>query len=243
MMRSRVPFVLTVLLGATLTALPAIGRARRPAGIDRAVQLTATIEGSGVYGAGVLVDPAAGFLLTAFHVVKDMQRPRVTFSDGVQAFARVVDTDPRLDVALLQIPPQPARPVPTFGDATALGPGEEVFAVGAPRRLAFTVSRGIVSFVGRIVDGVPYVQTDIPINEGNSGGPVVDAEGALVGMMSFIYRGAQGLSFAFPLQQARERFASFLRRSVSAPAASPQAAATSTGARPTSGPSRWPSHD
>jgi S1-C subfamily serine protease len=228
----RAPVVLTVLFAATLTALPSVGGARRPDGIDRAVRLTATIEDNGVYGAGVLVDPAAGFLLTAHHVVKDMRRPRVTFSDGVSVFARVVDSDPRLDVALLQIPPQPARPAPKFGDAATLGAGEEVFAVGAPRRLGFTVSRGIVSFVGRIVDGVPYVQTDIPINEGNSGGPVVDEHGALVGIMSFIYRGAQGLSFAFPLPQARERFARFLRGTITSPAASPQAAVTSTAARP-----------
>src|SRR5204863_177219 len=72
--------------------------------------------------------------------------------------------------------------------------------------LGFTVSRGIVSYVNRELDGARWLQTDLPINDGNSGGPVINARGELVGMMSFILRGAQGMSFALPVNVAMGRF-------------------------------------
>jgi S1-C subfamily serine protease len=149
--------------------------------------------------------PAAGLVVTALHVVEEMRAPRVAFADGRSFDAHVVESDKALDLALLEIPPQ-RRSAPVLGDATALRPGEEVYAIGYPRRLGFTVSRGIVSFVGRVMEGTRWIQTDLPINDGNSGGPVVNARGELVGMMSFILRKAQGISFALPANYAAERF-------------------------------------
>jgi serine protease Do len=164
---------------------------------------TVTVDGDGVYGAGVLIDPPRGLVLTCNHVVASMKKPRVAFTDGTSFPAQLVDSDRALDVALLRIPPQ-RRSAPLLAEPD--GPGQEIFAVGYPRRLAFTLSRGIVSFVGRVVDGVRWLQTDLPMNEGNSGGPVVNARGELLGLMSFVYRGAQGLSFAVPARAAVERF-------------------------------------
>jgi serine protease Do len=93
-----------------------------------------------------------------------------------------------------------------MGDASHLQPGEEVFAVGMPRKLPFTVSRGVVSFVGREMEGARYLQVDMNINDGNSGGPVVTSNGEFVGIMSFIYRRSQGLSFALPTNEILAAF-------------------------------------
>jgi S1-C subfamily serine protease len=172
----------------------------------RALAYTVTIEEHGVYGSGILVVPRAGLVLTAAHVVSDMSRPLVSFGDGQQFSGRLVDSDRALDLALLEIPPQ-ERPAPQFGDPLALDAGDEVYAVGCPRHLPFSVARGIVSYLGRMMDGARWLQTDIPVNEGNSGGPVVDRTGRLVAMTSFILRRAQGLSFALPIAYALERFA------------------------------------
>ena len=175
-------------------------------GVALALRYTVTIEGDGVYGSGIVIAPAAGLVLTALHVVENVRTPRVTFVDGRAMPAEVIDSDKVLDVALLRIAPQPQLVGPKLGDALALRPAEEVYAVGCPRRLGFTVSRGIVSYVGREMDGARYIQTDLPINDGNSGGPVVNARGELVGMMSFILRHSQGLAFALPVNYAAARF-------------------------------------
>jgi S1-C subfamily serine protease len=180
---------------------------------NQAIDWTVTVDGNGVYGAGVLIDPSRGLVLTCRHVVAEMKSPRVAFSDGASFLAQIVDSDNALDVALLRVPPQ-KRPAPPLAEAD--GPGQEIFAVGYPRRLAFTLSRGIVSFVGRVVGGVNWLQTDLPMNEGNSGGPVINARGELLGLMSFVYRGAQGISFAVPARAAVERFKGALGRSSAA---------------------------
>jgi S1-C subfamily serine protease len=179
-------------------------------GIARALSWTVTIEGNGVYGSGILVAPEAGLVVTNHHVVEEMQEPRITFYDGARVMGQVLEVDKTLDLALVQVPPQPGRHAPRWGDVTSLRPGDEVYAIGCPKHLAFTVSRGIVSFVGRDMEGTRFLQTDLPINDGNSGGPVVNARGELVGLMSFVLKQSQGLSFALPVTYAVERFANRL---------------------------------
>jgi S1-C subfamily serine protease len=179
-------------------------------GLQRALAYTVTIEGSGIYGSGVLLAPEAGLVVTNQHVVAEMPNPRVKFYDGTVVTARVLEMDRTLDLALLEVPPQRRAP-PVVGDTDALRPGDDIYAIGNPRHLGFTVSRGIVSYVGRPLDGVRYLQTDLPINDGNSGGPVVNVRGELVGVMSFVLKHSQGLSFALPLRYAAERFAARLR--------------------------------
>jgi len=88
--------------------------------------------------------------------------------------------------------------------------GDEVMAVGSPRKMYFSVSRGMVSLPNRFLDGVEYIQTDLPINVGNSGGPLVDNEGNVVGVVSFILRDSQGISFALPIDRAVARFGEHL---------------------------------
>jgi S1-C subfamily serine protease len=178
--------------------------------VESALTFSVVIEGDGVYGAGILLDPQRGLILTNYHVVLEMHSPRVTGYSGRTSAAVLLASDSKRDLALLSAPGLviPSLPPPHLGDAAHLRPGEEVYAVGMPRKLPFTVSRGIVSFVGRELDGTRYLQLDMNINDGNSGGPVVDSRGQIVGVMSFIYRRAQGLSFAVPTTEIAAAFPS-----------------------------------
>jgi S1-C subfamily serine protease len=172
------------------------------------LRVSVMIEGGGSYGAGILIDPPAGIVITNQHVVQDMHTPRVTAYDGRTGVGAVLAVDKERDLAVLSVPElvTPELAAPRLGDAAHLAPGEEVFAVGMPRKLPFTVSRGIVSYVGRQMDGERYLQVDMNINDGNSGGPVVSSRGELIGMMSFIYRRSQGLSFALPTSEIARAF-------------------------------------
>jgi S1-C subfamily serine protease len=175
-------------------------------GIARALAYTVTVEAGDRYGAGILIAPARGQVLTSAHLVGDDATVRVGFSDGTTATGRVAQRDDRLDLAIVIIPKQERAP-PLVGDGAALRAGDELYAVGNPRRLGFSVARGIVSYVGRVIDGTRYLQTDLPINPGNSGGPLINARGELVGVMSFVLKEASGLSFALPVRYAVDRFA------------------------------------
>jgi S1-C subfamily serine protease len=199
------------LAGTALAQPPSVSPPPTPSNaeediVDRALRQTVLIEGDGSYGSGIVLVPKRGLILTNWHVVEDMKAPRVTFFDGKSGFARVVDSDKGLDLALLQGPATDA-PAPEIGDAIDLRAAQPLYAIGSPRKLGFTVSRGIVSYMGRNMDGTRFIQTDLPINEGNSGGPVITSRGCVVGVMSFILRRSTGLAFALPINYAIERFA------------------------------------
>jgi S1-C subfamily serine protease len=174
----------------------------------RAQSWTAAIRADQNYGAGVVVD-ARGLVLTNLHVIDATHSISVTPFGGEPTLARVVDSDAALDLALLALP-GPTGQAATLGSASSLGVGDEVLAVGSPRKMYFSVSRGLVSFPSRSLDGVDYIQTDLPINVGNSGGPLVDRVGRVVGVVSFILKDSQGLSFALPIDRAISRFAKYL---------------------------------
>lgn len=116
-----------------------------------------------------------------------------------------------------------------LGSSAPLVVGDEVLAVGSPRKMYFSVSRGMVSFPNRFLDGIEYIQTDLPINVGNSGGPLVDRQGRIVGVVSFILRDSQGISFALPIERAVTRFAKYLEeRDAPRPRPNAQAPARAT---------------
>jgi putative serine protease PepD len=162
-----------------------------------------------------------GYLITNDHVVSGGNgSATVTFSDGNAASARVVGSDPQSDVAVLKIDQSGLTPV-RFGDSDAVQPGDPVLAIGSPLALANTVTYGIVSAVDRPVEadepGGPTryyaaIQTDAAINHGNSGGPLVDMAGQVIGINSVITSassadentpGTVGLAFAIPINQAK----------------------------------------
>jgi S1-C subfamily serine protease len=174
----------------------------------RALEHTAYLKAGPVYGAGALLDEA-GHVLTADHVVEGTDGMYATFHDDPRPNpVTVVARDKQLDLALLRLErvPEGRRPA-RIGSIVGASMGDEVFAMGAPRKMQFSLSRGIVSYVGRSFDGTLYVQTDLAANSGSSGGPVMNERGELIGISSFILKNSQGLAFAVPVDYAFRRFA------------------------------------
>jgi serine protease Do len=158
-------------------------------------------EGS---GSGFLIDPN-GFLLTNHHVVNGADRVTVTLSDGRSFRADIIGVDPALDVALLQIHARDRLPVATLGDSNALRVGEWVCAIGNPLGIyAHSVTVGVVSFLGRKLFDPnldAFIQTDAAISFGNSGGPLINARGEVVGITTAISEQASNIGFAIPISQ------------------------------------------
>jgi serine protease Do len=154
-------------------------------------------------GSGFVLD-AAGYIITNNHVVEDASEVRVQLSDKREFDATVIGTDPQTDLALLKIDAGGALPQVTLADSDAIRVGDDVIAVGNPFGLGGTVTRGIVSAAGRDINAGPYVdfiQTDAAINRGNSGGPLFDMDGKVIGVNSAIYSpsgGSVGVGFAIP---------------------------------------------
>jgi serine protease DegS len=159
-------------------------------------------------GSGVIVD-TAGHIVTNHHVIANADSIRVQLADGRVADARIVGRDPDTDLAVLKIDLTPL-PVVTFGRSDQLKVGDVVLAIGDPIGLSQTVTHGIVSATSRQQLGIApledFIQTDAPINVGNSGGALVDASGALVGINTAIVAkniGVEGIGFAIPVNMVR----------------------------------------
>jgi S1-C subfamily serine protease len=172
----------------------------------RALEFTVTVRGGPVYGAGVLIDDR--HVLTSDHVVEGVKKLEVEFYGGRPAQpAKVLARDKRLDLALLEIPSAPgSRTAATLGTIVDIEMGDAVYAMGTPRKLGFSLSRGVVSYVGRSFDGTLHLQTDLATNSGSSGGPILNERGEVVAITSFILRGSQGLAFGVPIDYAFRRF-------------------------------------
>jgi serine protease Do len=155
-----------------------------------------------------------GYILTNNHVVEGATKLEVTLDTGEKFDADVIGTDPMIDLGLIKIDPK-GRKLPTvpLGDSDSLKVGQWVMAVGNPLTLERTVTVGVVSGKKRQVpigDTIPalanFIQTDAAINFGNSGGPLLDGQGRVVGINTAIYRGewAEGIGFAIPINEARK---------------------------------------
>ncbi|MFO1299722.1 MAG: DegQ family serine endoprotease [Burkholderiaceae bacterium] len=157
-------------------------------------------------GSGFIVDPD-GVILTNAHVVRDAKEVTVKLIDRREFRAKVLGSDPKTDVAVLKIDAK-NLPVVPLGSARDLKVGEWVLAIGSPFGFENSVTAGVVSAKGRSLpdDGfVPFIQTDVAVNPGNSGGPLFNTRGEVVGINSQIFSrtgGYQGLSFAIPIDVA-----------------------------------------
>ncbi|GGY75969.1 DegQ family serine endoprotease [Pseudoduganella plicata] len=157
-------------------------------------------------GSGFIIS-ADGIILTNAHVVRDASEVSVKLTDRREFRAKVLGSDPKTDVAVLKIDAK-NLPVVPLGRSTDLKVGEWVLAIGSPFGLESTVTAGVVSAKGRSLpddSNVPFIQTDVAVNPGNSGGPLFNTKGEVVGINSQIYSqtgGYQGLSFAIPIDLA-----------------------------------------
>jgi len=189
---------------------------------DRRGNLRATQSGSG------FIISREGHVLTNRHVILDADQIVVQLDDG-RAFSKVkkLGQDPRSDVAILRIENRTTRPLPVaaLGDSDALEVGEWVIAIGAPFQLASSVSVGVVSATGRtgVVPGrasnEDFIQTDAALNPGNSGGPLINLDGHVIGINTAIETGGYsranaGIGFTIPINLARAVAVSLIKRGV-----------------------------
>lgn len=156
-------------------------------------------------GSGVVVD-TDGYILTNRHVVMGSEVIEVTLSDGRRRNADVIGTDPATDLALLKVDADSLIPI-RWGDSEAAGIGSPVWAIGSPFGLNSTVTFGVLSGKHRVVRAddqyQDFMQSDVAVNPGNSGGPLVDAQGSLIGInTAIIGETYQGVSFSIPSEIA-----------------------------------------
>jgi serine protease Do len=159
-------------------------------------------------GSGFVIDPD-GYIVTNNHVVGNASEMTVIFSDNTHLPATLVGRDAKTDLALIKVKPSKKLPFVSFGDSDALKVGDWLIAVGNPFGLGGSVSAGIVSARGRNINAGPFddfIQTDAAINRGNSGGPLFNAQGQVVGINSAIFSPTGtniGIGFAVPTSLAK----------------------------------------
>jgi len=157
-------------------------------------------------GTGVVID-SRGYILTNYHVVADVRTIQVTLDNRRQYTAELVARDPDTDLAVIRISAPESLPTITVGTSSDLMEGEPVIALGNAFGYEHTVTRGIISALGRDVqvsDTQSYddlIQTDASINPGNSGGPLLNVDGEMIGLNVAVRAGAQGIGFAIPADQ------------------------------------------
>ncbi|WP_448101753.1 DegQ family serine endoprotease [Luteibacter jiangsuensis] len=159
-------------------------------------------------GSGFIIS-GDGYILTNDHVVDDADEVKIRLQDRRTFTAKVVGKDPQYDIALLKIDGK-SLPTVTIGDSRTVKRGQWALAIGSPFGLDATVTHGIISAVGRNLGSgdqpyTSFIQTDVPINRGNSGGPLFNLQGQVIGINSQIYStsgGYQGLSFSIPIDVA-----------------------------------------
>ncbi|HRP12089.1 MAG TPA: trypsin-like peptidase domain-containing protein [Terricaulis sp.] len=166
-------------------------------------------------GSGVIISPD-GYALTNHHVVREAGRVEAVLHDGAVAKAEIVGADPDTDLALLRLSGG-GHTAAALGDSDELRVGELAIAIGNPLGLQATVTAGVISALrrtlrsegGRLIEDV--IQTDAALNPGNSGGALVDYDGAVVGVNTAIIGGAQGLCFAVPINTAKRIIPELMR--------------------------------
>jgi serine protease Do len=185
-----------------------------PKGAKPSPQDAAPVEEA--LGSGFIIG-SDGTIVTNNHVIDGASDIKVTLDDGTELTATLVGRDDKSDLAVLKV--KAGRPLPTvaWGDSDRLRAGDQILAIGNPFGIGTTVTAGIVSARGRDLNSGPYddfLQIDAPINHGNSGGPLVDTNGTVVGINTAIYSpngGSVGVGFAIPSREAQKIVAKLMK--------------------------------
>lgn len=162
------------------------------------------------YGSGFIIDPA-GIIVTNKHVIDGALNIAVVFGNGERASGKLLAVAAMLDIAVVKVDVDHPLPALKWGDSNTLRVGDSVMTIGNPLGLGMSVSAGIISALNRDIQDTPfdnYIQTDSAINHGNSGGPMIDADGAVIGVNTALYNpeesgGFIGIGFAIPSDSAR----------------------------------------
>jgi serine protease Do len=156
-------------------------------------------------GSGFVVDPD-GTILTNYHVIEGADSIRVRLADRREWDAEVLASDETDDLALIRVRADDRLPVCPLGDSSRIEAGEWAIAVGSPFGLEHSVTVGVISATGRrgLYNQVGFIQTDAPINYGNSGGPLLNIRGEAVGINTAMMSKADGIGFAVPINRAKE---------------------------------------
>jgi len=160
-------------------------------------------------GSGFIIDADQGLIVTNNHVIKDADEVRVTLHDDTTMTAEVIARDEKIDLALLKVKTEKKLTAVKFGDSSKLRVGDWILAIGNPFGLGGTVTAGIVSAQQRDIQSGPYddfIQTDASINRGNSGGPMFNLDGEVIGINTAIFSpsgGSVGIGFAIPSDLAK----------------------------------------
>lgn len=160
-------------------------------------------------GSGFVIDAEKGYIVTNNHVVRDAEEVRVTFQDDTTVPAKIIGKDEKLDLAVLKVDTKKKLTAVKFGNSDILRVGDWVVAIGNPFGLGGTVTAGIISAQQRDINAGPYddfIQTDASINRGNSGGPMFDLDGNVIGINTAIFSpsgGSVGIGFAIPSNLAK----------------------------------------
>jgi serine protease Do/serine protease DegQ len=157
-------------------------------------------------GSGFIVSKE-GFILTNYHVIAEADKITVKLSDRREFIGEIVAKDQKTDLAVIKIPPHDDLPVADLGDSGLIEVGEWAIAIGNPFGLDRTVTVGVISATGRndlgLTDQENFLQTDASINFGNSGGPLLNAAGKVIGINTAIVASGQGIGFAIPINTAK----------------------------------------
>lgn len=159
-------------------------------------------------GSGFVIDGTEGIIITNNHVIEGADEITANFNDGTKLKAELIGTDEKTDIAVLKVTPEKPLKDVNFGDSDGIRVGDWVMAIGNPFGLGGTVTVGIVSARNRDINSGPYdnfIQTDASINRGNSGGPLFDMEGRVIGINTAIISpsgGSIGIGFAIPAKTA-----------------------------------------
>lgn len=181
------------------------------------VHVSVAKDGTPVGAGSGLVLASDGLIMTNSHVVAGQPSVTVAMADGQRALARVLGDDPHTDIAVLRTDEQLSAPALEFADSRKLNPGQIAIAIGNPLGFDRTVTAGIISATGRSLRAVTglliddVIQTDAALNPGNSGGPLVDASGRVMGINTAVIRGAQGICFSVAANTALDVLSQILR--------------------------------